>query len=279
MRTSTGLPQWAHWLIAGLALVLGIGLLFASPTGETLDCNTGPQGWSCEHQTHLRFQAPRTRHFAATNTAGIEFVEYNAGKNNRREMGRIEVFDGRGAPLQIFDTTRYAAREYHEQLDAFVTGAGAESLHIEQRPTMAGLGPSLALFAAAVVMFVMGRGGTDTSAAPAAVAETPAPTNPHAKMQRRVMFGVLGTVLGLGAVFTVVELLHQRGKAWVHVKCVHRCKVEGMDCRPPGEVGSWQSPGTYTVQAYDPDAPGGWTDVSIELAEGDNVTLECKPPG
>ena len=114
------------------------------------------------------------------------------------------------------------------------------------------------------------------------VAARAAPTTkvvtPEQRMQRRVMFGVFGGLFVVVSILTVIEFANQSAKGYVEVRCEHRCKIGGMDCRPPSQVASWQPPGPYTVQAYDPSSASGWTDVTIEVVEGERHTLVCKPP-
>ncbi len=278
---SRALPGWARWLIAIGALLLGVTMLFASPTGESLQGQSSGDGWTCRHQTHLRFQPARTTDFDSVGTAEITFTEYTSGKGGRYEMGRIEVFDQRGRPHDMFRGPRPDARGMYEALDEFVeaaqSGARPDDLQLDEAPFLWGLGPSLLLVAAGLAVFFIGRRDDEVASPDPSPTATAGP-DPQARLQRRVVIGVLGGVAVLVIVFTIVETLHQRGKGWVQVECVHRCKVEGMDCRPSGSVGSWQPPGTYTVEAYDPDAPTGWTPVSVEVEVGKRVRLECKPP-
>jgi hypothetical protein len=85
----------------------------------------------------------RRRVFEGEWLSSIEWVPVRA----RRDRGRTELVDFRGAPAEVLSGDRHDAREWHQRLDRFLEDSRERELVIEERVSPAGLVTAAVLLA------------------------------------------------------------------------------------------------------------------------------------
>lgn len=257
-------------LIAAVLVLLAALTFFALPTAQSLECEALEASYSCVFTREGR-QGDVTHTFGASDVGSIELGTLRSGKNAMR--GRVEVFNPQGVPRIVFEGSLEEATAHHKALvrftEAAVAGKQPAALRIKRAPPLGGLGfPILLVIVAGVLVFAPVASGERAATSPA----------PKAAAPWRV---ALPVVLGVGLLAVVIAALDTRGPpattATVEVRCAHRCRIGGIDCRPPGVLETRPPPGTYTVQVYAPNDPSGWRDRSIEVEAGQRYVLVCEP--
>jgi hypothetical protein len=56
-----------------------------------------------------------------------------------------------------------------------------------------------------------------------------------------------------------------------------RCRFGGMDIMPGGSMSMTLEPGPYSIDVYDPTAPGHWQTHHFVLRLGETTAVTCRP--
>ncbi len=103
---------------------------------------------------------------------------------------------------------------------------------------------------------------------------TTAVPSPHA--YRRALKWWLTTVVVISTVGFGVQWIATRDQGTLEIHCDHRCRFEGMDCRPGGSVAGSYDPGRYVIEVFDPKAPGGWRPEAAEVRRAHTTVFHCR---
>jgi hypothetical protein len=79
------------------------------------------------------------------------------------------------------------------------------------------------------------------------------------------------SALGFG-----IQLLVTRDQGTLEIHCHHRCRFQGMDCRPGGAVSGSYDPGQYEIEVFDPKAPGGWRLERARVERDKTTVFRCR---
>jgi len=115
------------------------------------------------------------------------------------------------------------------------------------------------------------RAGTPEPAPPP---PAPVPDSPHAP--KNVLEWWLSTIAVVSIVGFGIQLFLERDDGRLHVKCEHRCRFDGMDCRPGGEVAMSKPPGEHVIEVFDPEHEAGWRPVTVTVRQGETTTFHCR---
>ncbi len=109
----------------------------------------------------------------------------------------------------------------------------------------------------------------------AAAAAPGNPYNPKIPVKTLVWVGIGLTAVSLIFLIVVPRLSGETGR--LSVKCTHRCRFHGTECLPGGSWSSPLKPGVYELQVWNPDVPGNWETVLVEVQDGGNTHFTCRP--
>lgn len=90
-----------------------------------------------------------------------------------------------------------------------------------------------------------------------------------------VVLGVVAIVATVG-ITLVMDSVESRDSGRLEIECDHRCRFDGVDCRPGGSVADSRAPGAYDIEVFDPDAPGGWRIETVTVRRGETTTFHCR---
>ena len=279
MSQSSRRPFILRWCFVIAAELVALLLFLGPRVSDSLECESLEVGYRCDYVEHHRLSEERTE-LVSADIGSIEYVKFRPGKGPM--VGRIDIFDRRGDPISVLEGDPEEVQDQHAMLEEFARAANEgqrpQPLRLEQSSGVYVVVASIffALFGAFVAFGPM-LGSVGEEATEPEPVSAPTPGSPDRSRAWRVPLVVVGIVVVLVAVSMVAENRARAHNAMVEVQCKHRCKIGGMDCRPPGVIVGPQPPGTFTVQVFDPDAPGGWTDLSIEVEAGERYVLVCEP--
>ena len=111
----------------------------------------------------------------------------------------------------------------------------------------------------------MGGGASATSGTAA--------TQPKKRWPIYLVFLLPVVALGLGV---GLEALTGVMGSRVHFRSEQRCKFQGGELLPGGEMSMVLSPGEYIVEVFDPSVEGGWRTETFEVREGQSLTYVCR---
>jgi hypothetical protein len=83
------------------------------------------------------------------------------------------------------------------------------------------------------------------------------------------------TVVAAAFVFLSPHLTGETGR--LDVRCVHRCRMDGTECLPGGGWSSPMKPGTYVIEVWNPDYPGNWEPIAVDVDDGAVTEFDCRP--
>lgn len=86
----------------------------------------------------------------------------------------------------------------------------------------------------------------------------------------------LATIVVVSVVGFGIEFVSTAGDGRLHVHCDERCRFEGADCRPGGELAMSREPGDRVIEVFDPDHEGGWRPVTVTVRKGETTTFRCR---
>ncbi len=101
------------------------------------------------------------------------------------------------------------------------------------------------------------------------------PYNPKIPVKTLVWIGIGVTVVSLIFLVVVPRLSGETGR--LTVKCVHRCRFRGAECLPGGGWSSPIQPGVYGLEVWNPEVPGNWQEVLVEVRDGGTTHFTCRP--
>jgi len=108
-------------------------------------------------------------------------------------------------------------------------------------------------------------------------APDPAPSKATGKRQQRwVRYLALGIPLLAAALGFGIEALVESSGGRVSFQVEQRCKFQGAELLPGAAMSMTLAPGSYTVEIFDPHAPGLWRTDTFEVREGEPTRYVCR---
>ncbi|MBU1509393.1 hypothetical protein KKD52_03440 [Myxococcota bacterium] len=90
---------------------------------------------------------------------------------------------------------------------------------------------------------------------------------------------LLGGVLLVGSLAFLLVSTYLTGETGrLTVRCEHRCRFGATECLPGGGWSSPMKPGAYTIEVWNPDVPGNWQKILVEVRDGGTTHFICRPP-
>ena len=133
-----------EWLLALFVLTSLLLTVAVSLDVWTFRCvRDAAEAVRCEDTRSMAGLMERRRVFEGEWLSSIEWVPVRA----RRDRGRTELVDSRGAPAEVLSDDRDDAREWHQRLDRFLEDSSERELVIEERVSPAGLVTAAVLLA------------------------------------------------------------------------------------------------------------------------------------
>jgi len=147
-------------------------------------------------------------------------------------------------------------------------------------PVLVGFTPAVEVVRRGAEELAAALGLGEEPAPPAAArsAGAPGPSNPYnvkIPIKTLVWIGIGLTAVSLIFLIVVPRLSGETGR--LSVKCTHRCRFHGTECLPGGSWSSPLKPGVYELQVWNPDVPGNWETVLVEVQDGGNTHFTCRP--
>lgn len=101
--------------------------------------------------------------------------------------------------------------------------------------------------------------------------------DPAEKKQSRTWLILVfaGPLIAIGVVFGLQATLGESGGR-VLFQVEQRCKFQGAELLPGAEMSTVLDPGTYSVELFDPEAPGMWRTDTFTVTEGQARSYVCR---
>ncbi|MBU1068978.1 hypothetical protein KJ975_05340 [Myxococcota bacterium] len=89
---------------------------------------------------------------------------------------------------------------------------------------------------------------------------------------------LLGGVLLVGSLAFLLVSTYLTGETGrLTVRCEHRCRFGATECLPGGGWSSPMKPGAYTIEVWNPEVPGNWQKILVEVRDGETTQFICRP--
>jgi hypothetical protein len=112
---------------------------------------------------------------------------------------------------------------------------------------------------------------------PVVVGEGDAPASAAGQKRHRwlIWLAIGVPLIGVAVAFVAQSELDARGGR-VELRSERRCRFQGAELLPGAEMTMTLDPGTYTVELFDPEAPGLWRTDSFEVRAGAPTSYVCR---
>ncbi len=256
------------WLPALGCLLLAIMLLDAGSNGTELSCRRADG--TCTWRAESLFSR-RERTFRIADVREVRFVE-GLGKHKRDAETTLVFASGR--EMRLARGKRDAAQYRFAGMRGFFAAGSSDPWLAEREDGTRWLWlVALGLAIAAGVL------GVRTWRAPRPALEV---AQPHIgptwwQRRRRTVVLALGAIAIVGAGQLALLVIADRTQGTLSLDCQGRCRFQGAECLPGGEVRMTLDPGAYTIDVWTGAEGAPWSPRTFAIAVGETTDFICAP--
>lgn len=255
-------------------LALAFLVANAATRSESLACDR-TEG-TCRWTRTTFFTSPAARAFPVASVRDVRFVD-KLGKHGR-QAETVLVFDS-GNQFRVAAADHDEAKARHARIAHFFDGH-TSTLTDTSEPSVGAFVASVVLVLGALALAIGNTRKWRHAPAPQVDGGSPPPTQPAPSVAwwRRPPF-MLATVIGLGGLAQVALLLHaSHAQGTLELDCRARCRFQGAECLPGGNVSMALEPGDYTVDVWSPHGEALWAPRTATVRIGERTRFVCTPP-